>query len=561
MGRGGLVFVLLVALFSFGDCSLPKKRYVSPVEFRTDGWISCDICLVFANLLQVGFSLNWTESHFLEEAAALCPKVMPFNEDMCSGIIQERYGPVVYKVLETVGGNAADFCHYLGLCASAPVAKFPSFNSRKLPTSSKKRNVAEKKKSQQLHRIVQMSDIHYDQYYTPGAGTDCMYSLCCRSNLNGTSPAAGRWGSYGSPSRPWGCDAPAVLVESAVNFVATKLPYAVDAVILTGDYVSHDIWANNVTEMVQETTFITSLFRGTLSQTKILPVIGNHEWFPTDQFKLPQEGSGARTEDLLNAYANLWSYIGPNETDSLRRGGFYTTPIAPGVRLVALNSQWGDMLNFWLYAGPVGGPNQTAWLLGVLQDAREAQEKVILAIHIPCNHNAGVLDDFCVELLNAVSAYDDVITLVLSGHTHQDSWVSFGPFVQYITPSITPFTAKNAAFRVFTLDSDWHPVQVDTYYFDIGAANNGNPQWKLEYTLPQAYNMPDLSVNSFDAVAKSMLTNMTVWNQFNTYHGCSTATAGWCTDALCISQEYCTLTSPTASEWGKCASSFNVTYA
>lgn len=41
---------------------------------------------------------------------------------------------------------------------------------------------------------------------------------------------------------------------------------------------------------------------------------------PADQFKLPQEGSGTNTEDLLNAYAELNSFLGTDVSNSIRAG-------------------------------------------------------------------------------------------------------------------------------------------------------------------------------------------------------------------------------------------------
>jgi hypothetical protein len=114
-----------------------------------------------------------------------------------------------------------------------------------------------------------------------------------------------------------------------------------------------------VTEMVSEVQFVTQLIQSTLPNTTFLPISGNHEWFPTDQvvcdvvflqllfccsyvclqFILPQAGTETRTEDLLNQYANLWSFLGVEQTATLRRGGFYSKSIEPGLRYIGLNSQ------------------------------------------------------------------------------------------------------------------------------------------------------------------------------------------------------------------------------
>lgn len=61
-------------------------------------------------------------------------------------------------------------------------------------------------------------------------------------------------------------------------------------------------------------------------------------------------------------------------------GGFYSTLMFPGVRLVSVNTQYGDVLNFWLYAGNgTGGPDQIKWLSATLQAARQNGELVLLA--------------------------------------------------------------------------------------------------------------------------------------------------------------------------------------
>lgn len=56
----------------------------------------------------------------------------------------------------------------------------------------------------------------------------------------------------------------------------------------------------------------------------------------------------------------------------------------PGVRLVSLNTQYGDMINFWLYAGDgTGGPDQMKWLSDTLSEARRNNELVFIAYGSP----------------------------------------------------------------------------------------------------------------------------------------------------------------------------------
>ncbi len=224
----------------------------------------------------------------------------------------------------------------------------------------------------------------------------------------------------------------------------------------------------------------------------------------------------------------------------------------------------------YVTGGLTGGPNQTSWFeqvrrkerhkrfryltLGqVLSAARGAGEKVIVAVHIPCNHNGGLHDFYCEAFLDAVDRYSDVIVLVASGHTHADSWVDLGPLTQFVTPSITPFSQRNPSFRVFATNEKYELVKMDTYFLDLGRANTlGKAVWQLEYSLPAAYGMPDLSPASLNSIAAQLLTNATLWALWNQFHGSSRVNATFCTELSCKIAEYCTLTSPTLVDWNAC---------
>ncbi len=117
---------------------------------------------------------------------------------------------------------------------------------------------------------------------------------------------------------------------------------------------------------------------------------------------------------------------------------------------------------------------------------------------------------------------------------------------------------QNPGFRVFTLTGNTL-TSVDTYVTDISKTSAVRaPVWRLEYSLPNAYSMPDLSSASFDAVALSILTNNTRWSQFLQYAHCSVSNA---TDAPCTTQEcrverYCSLTSSLLELYNECITKF-----
>lgn len=204
---------------------------------------------------------------------------------------------------------------------------------------------------------------------------------------------------------------------------------------------------------------------------------------------------------------------------------------------------------------------------------------------MPCSNTAGLHDFYCIAFTEAIAPYADIIVAMVAGHTHRDSWVTFTQagvdLVQLIAPSLTPFSFKvcfvsffncsilhlssvvlttnqNPGFRVLTVTGNTL-TSVDTYVADIGAANVTHPPvWRLEYSLPSAYSMPDLSSKSFDAVATSILTNMTRWLMYQKYHDCSMPDSirPPCVTQACRNERFCVFTSTTAEEYANCLAKF-----
>lgn len=70
-------------------------------------------------------------------------------------------------------------------------------------------------------KVVQITDIHFDPYFSPGTRTDCGEPVCCR-NVNGPARTlasmAGIWGDYTD------CDTPYFTVDSALKRVTSEHP-------------------------------------------------------------------------------------------------------------------------------------------------------------------------------------------------------------------------------------------------------------------------------------------------------------------------------------------------
>jgi sphingomyelin phosphodiesterase len=107
--------------------------------------------------------------------------------------------------------------------------------------------------------------------------------------------------------------------------------------------------------------------------------------YPVDQFSLHPKDR-AHHDDfqwLLSNLSLIWNWLPSSALATLRSDGFYSAPIADGLRVVALNSQWGDSFNFYLMLDENQRARQWNWLVDVLSAAEKNGERVLLIGHIP----------------------------------------------------------------------------------------------------------------------------------------------------------------------------------
>jgi hypothetical protein len=73
----------------------------------------------------------------------------------------------------------------------------------------------------------------------------------------------------------------------------------------------------------------------------------------------------------------------PDALETVRRGGYYTTVVRPGLRLIALNNNVCNVFNWWILYETKSIKSQFQWLHDVLLAAEKAGEKVHILAHIP----------------------------------------------------------------------------------------------------------------------------------------------------------------------------------
>ncbi|XP_075707385.1 sphingomyelin phosphodiesterase [Rhinoderma darwinii] len=347
-----------------------------------------------------------------------------------------------------------------------------------------------------VSRVLFLTDIHWDRGYSPGAPATCKEPLCCRnhSSSGGLHPS-GYWGEYST------CDLPLHTIESLLQHVATSGAY--ERVYWTGDIPAHNVWEQTRAQQLEALTTITGLIRKYLGEVPVYPAVGNHESAPVNGFPPPSVYGNLSSNWLYHAMAQEWEgWLPTAALETLRTAGFYAVMVAPGLRLVSLNMNFCSTENFWLlinYTDPAG---QLQWLVKVLQEAENNQEKVHIIGHIP----PGIcLKSWSWNYYRIVNRYESTIAAQFFGHTHLDEFEIFydeetlsRPLsVAFIAPSVTTFINLNPGFRVYQVDGEYpdssHVVlDHETYILNLTEANkrpNEVPRWSLLYSALNTYAM------------------------------------------------------------------------
>lgn len=150
-------------------------------------------------------------------------------------------------------------------------------------------------------------------------------------------------------------------------------------VLVSGDLSAHNEW----TKSIQSNNFITQLVINRLGGIggDIVFALGNNECFPDHQFDPTKEFE--LKEGIAIALDN---YLGPAERETLRRYGYYARRV-PGQKLkvVSLNGEVCDNMNFFLIANVTDPSRELEWLEGELADSEAKNEAVYIVSHIPPN--------------------------------------------------------------------------------------------------------------------------------------------------------------------------------
>lgn len=398
--------------------------------------------------------------------------------------------------------------------------------------------------------FLHISDIHIDPNYVEGSIVNCNEPVCCHNGFS-ESNGAGYWGTQAN------CDLPPRTVQLFFKQVSKM---NLKFVLWTGDSPPHNIWNYTKENHTDFANTITELFHKYLPNVPVYPVLGNHGCFPMDQF-----GPGDE-ERILNIYADMWKdSLDSTALEQFRQNGYYSIKDkATGMRLLGLNTQFGDILNFKIWSNSTDPANMLAWMRTELHKAEKASERVFLFGHIPAgDHFTDSIWGRHYQVL--VNRYRNIITGQFFGHTHNDHFQIVPSLIDRespagvisITPSLTTFSNQNPSFRIYEVDKETlFPVDYHQYRLVLSQANmnlSRNPKFDLVYSAKNFYDMQDLSPASYAKLAQQLRDDSNILyeyylNYYASYHG----EIQEC-DEVCANQLICGALHSVFDDYAKCA--------
>ncbi|XP_019855307.1 PREDICTED: sphingomyelin phosphodiesterase-like [Amphimedon queenslandica] len=484
--------------------------------------LSCDACSEMVDAVRKLAELQASESLIEEVLIVYCKKFNLADDRICKMIIPEFKDEVLY-VFDHTALSTREICGTIlnNKCGTIYDPLNQQWNVT-IPGGKPPIKPYQPPKVNITNKILHISDIHWDPQYTPGLQAQCDEPLCCRPPIpkGESNNSAGFWGD------PRQCDLPMQTLLNLIEYL-NDTQDQFDWIYLTGDLPPHNIWNQTQDDQIYIFNKIINLFYEYLPNKPLFFSVGNHESAPVNSFPPAS----------ITEYSMSWLYDDAAEllqkwlttTDAIntfKSGGFYSIDFN-GLRIISLQTNYYNNQNWWLLINSTDPDGMLHWFIEKLLDAEAKGMKVHVLGHIPPGS-----DSWGQNYKKIVSRFENTIAGQFFGHTHNDTFTVLMDFetsstprpygVWYNGPSVTTFKCQNAGYRVYTVDGNYNEssrqvLDHDTYILNITDANLTNkPKWIHEYSAKDAYNMTNLTPDSWLSLLKEFLTNNDLFLKY--YH-------------------------------------------
>lgn len=392
-----------------------------------------------------------------------------------------------------------------------------------------------KEPSKNESTILHLSDLHLDIYYQPNAPAACSEPLCCRatSTANKRSYGAGFWGSMDN------CDSVLRTIENLLTTISQQHSDQYRYLLLTGDYIPHDIWNTTKDEIIHTTRTFNGLIKKHVPADKIIiPVIGNHESHPVDQFCPQDLNKQFSSQWLYEELLQQWKQWIPSEYhETFRQYGYYAV-VDGKARFIVLNMNYCARLNFFNVLRYLDMGDMLHWMQRQLQNATLSDQYVYLVGHIAPDEDE-CFTHWVITYRDIIQTYKNIIRGQFFGHTHLDEiriYYSNQPNdpqpigVAYLAPSVTTYLNVMPSFRFYSTNPENGQLMDHmTYYLNLTKANQVGKQfhpfetyepiWDFEYSARHSYNLTSLSPKSWHQFTQQALGNPIFLRRYYQHYG------------------------------------------
>lgn len=525
-----------IQMLRYLNPKLLVQEYGTAMRGRAS-WLTCQVCSAAVGLIRLYPSLRTVQTIFVN----ICS--IGYEEySVCNGLSKLFGEELIYVVTHSQLTNSEVCGIVIGSPCMPSSSHYPygaKWSVPILPLTQEMKDrlqVNEYRETEKnVSSILHLSDLHLDIYYQVNSPAACSEPLCCRatSTSNKKSYDAGVWGSLDN------CDSVLRTIENLLSTISKQHSEHYRYALFTGDYIPHDIWNTTKQEIKQTTRLFNSLVKKHVPNDKIIiPVIGNHESHPVDQFCPSNLCTDDRfsTEWLYDELLNQWNEWIPDEyKDLFRKYGYYTR-VDNNKRFIVLNMNYCARLNFWNVLQYRDMGNMLNWLQYELQNATTAGQQVYIVGHIAPDEDE-CSTHWVLAYRKILQIYKNIIRGQFFGHTHLDEIRIYytekkEPIsVAYLAPSVTTYFNVYPAFRFYSTDPETGFItDFQTFYLNITKANLADriqfnpydkyePIWDFEYSAIDSYNLTSLQPEAWNEFVTKAIENPELLKRYYQHYG------------------------------------------